>query len=154
RVEVTAGPEGFTALLTHIGFDPWSLELLTADLAAAYAAQVTGTAPRWRSEPPPPAARIAQLDRQPVPGMPAHATRSATVTLPEGIPAGLPALGVAPATVFLAAHLVVLATLTGRASARTGVVVDGRPRHVHAERYVGTFSRIRSLSAGVAATSW
>lgn len=88
-----------------------------------------------------------------------HGTRtSAAVPVPGEVRDGLLALarasGFSLRTVFLAAHMKVIAALGGRTTATAGVITNCRPLHVAAERFAGAFNRVLPLRVDLGAGSW
>lgn len=83
---------------------------------------------------------------------------SADVSLPDGVRDGLRDLarasGVPLRTVFLTAHLKVVAALCGRLTVTAGVATDCRPWHVAADRFVGSFTRVLPLRVDLDTVTW
>ncbi len=177
------GPDGFQLTLSfhHAILDGWSVAALLTELLATYSARLghaaapPAPAPRvsfadyvelerralasdemraaW-------AARIAdapaRLPRDPHGGAPG--VRQAEVPLAPGLTAELRAAargaGVPLKSLLLAAHLRVVAALTGAADATTGITTNGRPEDADGERVLGLFLNTLPLRVEMPGGSW
>lgn len=110
--------------------------------------------------------KLAEANRVRLPRWPADPTTQAnppafyagSVPLPAALYAGLRRLSqeaqVPIKSVLLAAHVRVMAALTGQINALTGVVTHGRPETLDGERVLGLFLNTLPFYQRVAASSW
>ncbi|MET0397982.1 MAG: amino acid adenylation domain-containing protein [Longimicrobiaceae bacterium] len=177
------GPQGFQLTLSfhHAILDGWSVAALLTELLSLYSARLghpaapMAPAPRvsfadyvelerralasdelraaW-------AARVAdapaRLPRDPHGGAPG--VRQAEVPLAPGLTAELRAAarraGVPLKSLLLAAHLRVVAALTGADDATTGITTNGRPEDADGERVLGLFLNTLPLRVAMPGGSW
>ncbi|HEU0076142.1 MAG TPA: amino acid adenylation domain-containing protein, partial [Longimicrobiaceae bacterium] len=177
------GPDGFQLVLSfhHAILDGWSVAALLTELLTLYSARLGHAAP---PVPPAPrvsfadyvelerralasdelraawTARVAdapaRLPRDPHGGEPG--IRQAEVPLAPGLTAGLRGAaqraGVPLKSLLLAAHLRVVAALTGAADATTGITTNGRPEDADGERVLGLFLNTLPLRVEMPGGAW
>ena len=179
-----AGRFALTLSFHHAILDGWSVATLTTELLRRYGAHLTGTpepvvalpiayrdfvAEERAAIADPAASRfwqdlLADGEATTLPRLPGHPTGTGDdvdvreVAFDPATAAGLAELArqcrVPLRTVLLAAHLRVLALLSGRTDVTTGIVTHGRPEHEAGSEVLGLFLNAVPVRASVDRPTW